>query len=522
MPSPFAVGLRACCVAVALVFASAHAAEQKSSLIGVNRDELIQRLGEPRGVLTAANREVITFDRLRVTLRDGVVIGVENIAAEPVRAPAPAPAPAPAEAAPAESTAPATATPVAPTPATTETPAPAAAATQASATPAPTTPPAAPAPQREGTLSIKSVRPPGSPRPTPKQAPQPAKQEPAAPASAPVPPSTAGVGQAEQATRAGATPEARSTAASPITTAASTPPLPAPAITPPPATSSPLPAVATMPAAPAAAEPAVDPSETSKVEEKAKALEKADPKAKAKAPRLRPASEEIVEEPSLLTTNNIVIGLLVIGAGIGFILWLRRQRMLALAATSVSRTPFSTSTAATSARFTPDLLGKLEWKRFEELVAHYYGKTGVMAARTGTGPASPVHIKISWKGEPRPFAYVQCIPHPRGLIEAQPLQELVAVLAADDIRRGYVVTTGKFSVGARDVAEEKHLTLLPGDILLEKLNALPDSARSEIMQEVTKGDYQTPTCPKCDAKMIRSETGVWRCAQHPEVIVPTP
>ena len=41
----------------------------------------------------------------------------------------------------------------------------------------------------------------------------------------------------------------------------------------------------------------------------------------------------------------------------------------------------------------------------------------------------------------------------------------------DDIRRGYVVTTGKFNVPARDFAEEKHLTLLPGDIFLEKLNA---------------------------------------------------
>ena len=120
-------------------------------------------------------------------------------------------------------------------------------------------------------------------------------------------------------------------------------------------------------------------------------------------------------------------------------------------------------------------------------MAAYYSKTGVVATRTKTGPESPVHIKISWKGEPRPFAYVLCVAHPSGLIDAKPVQNLIAALAAEDIRRGYVVTAGKFNVSARDVAEEKHITLLPGDIFLEKLNALPASARSEVMQAINAG-----------------------------------
>jgi restriction system protein len=161
---------------------------------------------------------------------------------------------------------------------------------------------------------------------------------------------------------------------------------------------------------------------------------------------------------------------------------------LELAATTVLSTPLSIPIApqkSTGAVFTADLLSKLEWRRFEELVAAYYSKTGVVATRTKTGPDSPVHIKISWKGEPRPFAYVQCIAHPSGLVDAKPVQNFVAVLAAEDIRRGYVVTPGKFNVAARDVAEEKHITLLPGDIFLEKLNALPAAARAEVMQAIS-------------------------------------
>lgn len=236
-------------------------------------------------------------------------------------------------------------------------------------------------------------------------------------------------------------------------------------------------------------------------------------------------AEALNPNASVFTARTYLIAAIIIGGGIAFLAWRRRQRLLLLEATAVSRTPFNAPVATGAGAgtvFTADLLAKLEWKRFEELVAAYYSKTGVVAVRTKSGPAAPVHIKISWKGEPRPFALVQCIVHPTGLVDAKPLQELNAVLSAEDIRRGYVVTTGKFNVPARDFAEEKHITLLPGDIFIEKLNALPDAARSEIMQSITTGDYTTPSCPKCEAKMVRSPDNpeMFRCAAHPDQQMP--
>ena len=232
---------------------------------------------------------------------------------------------------------------------------------------------------------------------------------------------------------------------------------------------------------------------------------------------------EFVE--AFYTTRTFIFSVVIVGAGLVFLIWRNRQRQLLLAATAVSQSPFAATPSATTgggAKFNSDFLAKLEWKRFEELVADYYAKTGVVATRTKTGPASPTHIKISWKGEPRPFASVACIAHPVGLVDAKPLQDLVAAIATEDIRRGYVVTSGKFSVGARDYGEEKHLTLLPGDIFLEKLNALPEAARNEIMQAVTSGDYQTPSCPKCETKMVKSITdpSQWQCPTHPDQIIP--
>ncbi|MEO5959230.1 MAG: restriction endonuclease, partial [Opitutaceae bacterium] len=191
---------------------------------------------------------------------------------------------------------------------------------------------------------------------------------------------------------------------------------------------------------------------------------------------------------SVFSTRTYVITAVVVFGGIGYLMWRNRQRQLELQATTVSQTPFvpaapPTAPSVDGSRFTADLLAKLDWKRFEELVAAYYIRTGVVATLTKTGPTSLVHIKISWKGEPRPFANVRCIAQPAGPIDVQLLKELMAVLAAEDIRRGYVVTTGDFTPEARVFAEAKQLTLLSGETLIEKLNALPDATRKELRRE---------------------------------------
>jgi hypothetical protein len=444
MPPKFAVGIRACCVAVALSLAVADAAEQKSSLKGATRDQVLARYGEPRSVIVAGNREMLFFATEKVTLRDGVVTDVETLPDTTASAPR-----APAEG---------TAAPAAPStqPGASPTEQPPSVLPVPGATPSQSTPPP-PAPESASRLEIKSVRRPGTDYVRP-----PRKESTAAtPAPAPTPPAPA----ADQ------TPPPAASSAPPT----SSMPAPSPATR---TVNSTTPGSATLSERGATERP-----ETPKDEEKAVETSDSDKKATAKikaARRRLDLADMEDEQPTLFTPTTYVIAALLIGGGFAYIMWRNRQRQLELAATTVSLTPFTAPTATTSSvRFDAGLLAQLEWKRFEELVASYYGKTGVIAVRTKSGPASPVHIKISWKGEPRPFAYVQCIPNPTGLIEVAPVQALVAALAVDDIRRGYVVTTGKFSVGARDLAEEKAITLLPGEIFLEKLNALPDAARAE-------------------------------------------
>lgn len=545
MRPKFPDGFRAWCVVVVLFFGTiAHGAEQHP-LMGATREEVLARYGEPRSTLVAGSREFLFYQRERLVLREGVVVEVERIA-EQVRRPTPAPATTTAE-----SSASASAAPGEPPAATVKTAAPAEAAPSkaparaeaSTGTSAPASTPssvetAPPPPPPEPKLEIKRVLPRGttSGAATPKQ-PSAVKAAPlTAPTATPAPTARSSSAAAGAETPAGA----RATAvepssgapSAPVSTTSSVPAAPAaaaaadaaPALPGDRSAATESPALASTTPSPAASETAeTRPSDTVMA---LKAKEEAKKAAEARAARRRmeqAAADAADPTASLFTGRTYLIGLLVIGGGIGYLIWRSRQRQLVLAATSVSRTPFQAPvTASSGALFTADVIAKLEWKRFEELVALYYNKTGVVATRTKNGPAAPVNIKISWKGEPRPFALVQCIAQPQALVDAKAVQELFNVLTAEDIRRGYVVTTGKFNVAARDLAEEKHITLLPGDIFLEKLNALPDPARAELMQQITAGDYTTPSCPKCEAKMMRApdDPAVFRCMLHPDQEIP--
>jgi len=152
--------------------------------------------------------------------------------------------------------------------------------------------------------------------------------------------------------------------------------------------------------------------------------------------------------------------------------------------------------------FSRELLDALEWRRFEQLVTWYFQKTGFEAMRSRVGADGGVDIHLAKKGETTPFAYVQCKAWYAYKVGVKPIRELFGVMAADGIGTGYFVTTGDFTVEAQQFALGKGMKLVSGAYLLERLGSLPEPHRSELLREATLGDYTTPTCPRCDEKMV--------------------
>ena len=475
MPRLLAPTLNALVAAFALVVISSALAQTKPpSMVGQKREQIVNQLGEPKSSIKAGSREVMFFDRVKITMRNGVAIDSEPVADEVVpvkRAPEPAatapsavpstaavpaqlPLPAPTNSSVASNVGPASTAEAAavsrPAPAATE------------VTPTPVKPP-------EPQLAIKFIK----SGPSGKSGPR------AAVPAASVTPSALAVAAVETKS-----------------------PLPAKAIAP---ESKSAPIALAEGKSSAVATPVAatdDEKDASKVEapdvEESPAKAAVDPKKKAAVRqrwRLRRDAETEDDSVQIFSAQSYVIAAIVIAAGVGFLWWQRSQRDLAMAATAVSHAPFEAGSAAaadSAGTFSADLVLKLGQRKFERLVASYYAKTGVVAERTNAAPESPVHIKIFWKGEPKPFAGVQCHANPPTLIGPLPLMKLFEALSTADIRRGYVVTTGKFNVEARDLAEEKHFTLLSGDIFLEKLNALPPAARGELLKETNAEEPSSP------------------------------
>ncbi len=180
--------------------------------------------------------------------------------------------------------------------------------------------------------------------------------------------------------------------------------------------------------------------------------------------------------------------------------------------------PVATPSLAPRLEFNQELLSDLEWRRFEILVALYFQKKGFTAKGTRTGADGGVDIEVYRQGEECPFAVVQCKAWNTYKVGVKPVRELYGVMAAQNVSTGYFVTSGDFTSEAWQFAEGKSLTLVSGSYLLEKLRELPSDAQTAILDEVTEGDYTTPTCPRCDAKMVAREGPngpFWGCRSFP-------
>jgi len=73
-----------------------------------------------------------------------------------------------------------------------------------------------------------------------------------------------------------------------------------------------------------------------------------------------------------------------------------------------------------------------------------------------------------------------------------------------------------FSTEASNFAAGKHLKLVSGDELLRQLLMLAESERTALLSHVTRGDFSTPSRPKCEIKMTRKagragRSDFWSC-----------
>ncbi|MCD6041807.1 MAG: restriction endonuclease [Burkholderiales bacterium] len=167
-------------------------------------------------------------------------------------------------------------------------------------------------------------------------------------------------------------------------------------------------------------------------------------------------------------------------------------------------------------QWTPELLKRLEWRRFEELCAAYFNALGFrveLAAKGGT-------ISLYSKGAQTISILVQCRPWDAHRVGIKSVHELRGATMSRNIAEGVLVTSGKFTPEARGFASKEKISLIDGAALVDKITTLPAETALELLRFATEGDYQTPTCPACAIKMIKRKStthgrAYWGCLNYP-------
>jgi restriction system protein len=167
-------------------------------------------------------------------------------------------------------------------------------------------------------------------------------------------------------------------------------------------------------------------------------------------------------------------------------------------------------------KWTPELLKRLEWRRFEELCAAYFEALGFRADL-----AYPDVGMNLYAGESENASMiVHCKPWNAYRVGIDPVRGLRGVMASENVGEGVLVTSGKFTQEARDFAGKEKISLIDGAELLGNITALLPEKTLALLKVATQGDFLTPTCPSCAIKMISRKSTkhgrkFWGCRNYP-------
>lgn len=170
---------------------------------------------------------------------------------------------------------------------------------------------------------------------------------------------------------------------------------------------------------------------------------------------------------------------------------------------------------------TSELLRMMEWKRFELLVQRYFTATGLRTKTHLVGADGGVDLYLYRGRSTRPVCYVQCRAAAQRGVDGRQVRELFAQMAENRIPEGMIVSTGDFALDAAVFARQNRIALVAGGELIARFNRLPQMVRARILTDVTAGDFTTPSCPRCNVKLVVREKGAegtltWGCRRFPQ------
>lgn len=195
-----------------------------------------------------------------------------------------------------------------------------------------------------------------------------------------------------------------------------------------------------------------------------------------------------------------------------------RQRARAPDKSTASQRPVSPAEKPEFNGWTLDALKILEWKRFELLCVGYYEAMEFTVKTVPHGPDGGIDATLYKAGLDAPVAVVQCKAWSKP-VKVVEVRALAGVMHEHKVRRGvFWSLSGYVGRPVQESAERAGIQLLDGPAIIERIRALDQYKQATLLAQAFKGDYRTPTCAACGAKMVeRSGKGkaFWGCETFP-------
>ena len=169
-----------------------------------------------------------------------------------------------------------------------------------------------------------------------------------------------------------------------------------------------------------------------------------------------------------------------------------------------------------------DYLKELDDAEFDKLIALIFKNRGYTVSTKEECEQDSVDITLKSNGE---TTFVQYKHWREYEVDITALEELDAVMEAESIREGIVITTGLFTQEALDYSHGKHLLLINGIDLTQMIEVLATSSNDEEQIEEVEDEMPElePLCPICSREMIKrtakkgknAGNTFWGCSQFP-------
>ncbi len=187
--------------------------------------------------------------------------------------------------------------------------------------------------------------------------------------------------------------------------------------------------------------------------------------------------------------------------------------------------PKSTRTKVVNpVNWSEDLIMSLDWKRFEELCEWYFQKRDFETKTTSIGPDGGIDIELYKRriSMIEPLGLVQC-KRQTSPVELKSVRNFAGAMNMRGIDHGVFITSGKFKPTVyKEIQQSKtRMSLWTGKDLIDNILNLAPSDQTDLLKKTTYGDFTTPTCVRCDTKMVmrtnrKTSEKFWGCKNYPK------